>query len=117
MIFPLVDELPDILQKQQVTIENKFECARKSEYYFPETQICAKSIHGSRNSGFCNGDSGGPLVCTTEDNEQYQFGIVSYTDCTLNNHPGYYTYVPAYHKWIINTIKGEFFKVVKFYWV
>ena len=75
--------------------------------------MCAKSVDSSHNSASCYGDSGGPLVCTTEDNEQFQVGIVSYVInyCLNSNWPGFYTYVPAYSKWIINTMSELIFQI------
>ncbi|KRY90855.1 Transmembrane protease serine 13, partial [Trichinella pseudospiralis] len=63
-----------------------------------EDMFCAGEMSGGKDS--CQGDSGGPLVCKLNDTF-FQMGIVSFGDgCARKNHPGIYTKVPHYVKWI-----------------
>ncbi|KRZ79031.1 Transmembrane protease serine 13 [Trichinella papuae] len=63
-----------------------------------EDMFCAGAMSGGKDS--CQGDSGGPLVCKLNDTF-YQMGIVSFGDgCARKDHPGIYTKVPHYVKWI-----------------
>ncbi|KRY34989.1 Serine protease 30 [Trichinella spiralis] len=65
-----------------------------------DDMFCAGDMSGGKDS--CQGDSGGPLVCKL--NGTYvQMGIVSFGDgCARKDHPGIYTKVPHYVKWIYN---------------
>ncbi|KRZ18690.1 Serine protease 30 [Trichinella zimbabwensis] len=63
-----------------------------------EDMFCAGAMSGGKDS--CQGDSGGPLVCKLNDTF-FQMGIVSFGDgCARKDHPGIYTKVPHYVKWI-----------------
>ncbi|KRX25899.1 Serine protease 30 [Trichinella nelsoni] len=65
-----------------------------------DDMFCAGDMSGGKDS--CQGDSGGPLVCKLNDTF-VQMGIVSFGDgCARKDHPGIYTKVPHYVKWIYN---------------
>ncbi|KRX47703.1 Serine protease 30 [Trichinella murrelli] len=65
-----------------------------------DDMFCAGDMTGGKDS--CQGDSGGPLVCKLNDTF-VQMGIVSFGDgCARKDHPGIYTKVPHYVKWIYN---------------
>ena len=64
------------------------------------SMICATSPKGDKDS--CQGDSGGPLVARTEKGSTV-VGIVSFGDkCASKTHPGVYTKVSAFNKFIEN---------------
>lgn len=69
------------------------------------TMICAGRIDTSAK-GAAAGDSGGPLFDTDTFGNRIQIGIVSFGDGihSTSQHPGVYTRVSAYRKWIDDSI-------------
>jgi len=68
------------------------------------SKFCAGGTVGEDT---CNGDSGGPLACKHDDGRFYLHGITSYGAkvCAQVNHPGIYTKVADYAKWIEKNMK------------
>ncbi|XP_065091470.1 proclotting enzyme-like [Ochlerotatus camptorhynchus] len=65
-----------------------------------ESSICAGDYGGGKDS--CQGDSGGPLMLQLPNNRWVAVGIVSWgIRCGEANHPGIYTRVSSYVRWII----------------
>lgn len=60
---------------------------------------------------FYQGDSGGPLMLQRQDGKWTNIGVVSWgIDCALAEHPGVYTKVTSYLKWIsVNTQDYDWF--------
>ncbi|XP_062992937.1 brain-specific serine protease 4-like [Elgaria multicarinata webbii] len=98
---------PQTLQELKVPLINRSACNDlynsapvDSNPMDPVTpgMLCAGYPEGGKDS--CSGDSGGPLVCKREGGWT-QVGVVSWGDgCAEPKHPGVYTSVPAYFKWI-----------------
>ncbi|XP_030044002.1 serine protease 55-like [Microcaecilia unicolor] len=88
------------LQKTEMALIKQREC---KDWYHSLTRnmLCAGYEEGVRHS--CQGDSGGPLVCKSwKDDLWYQVGIVSWGEgCSRKHHPGIYTRVSSFVKWII----------------
>ena len=60
--------------------------------------MCIGFLEGGKDS--CNGDGGGPVVC----NGELQ-GIVSWgQNCAERGHPGVYTKVCLYKRWIFGVM-------------
>ncbi|XP_058822335.1 proclotting enzyme-like [Topomyia yanbarensis] len=65
-----------------------------------ETSICAGDHEGGKDS--CQGDSGGPLMIQLPNKRWVTVGIVSWgIRCGEANHPGIYTRVSSYVRWVI----------------
>ncbi|XP_062992938.1 serine protease 27-like [Elgaria multicarinata webbii] len=90
---------PQTLQELKVPLINRSAC---NDLYTIDLvmpgMLCAGYAEGGKNAA--EGDSGGPLVCKREGGWT-QVGVVSWgTGCAEPKHPGVYTSVPAYFKWI-----------------
>ncbi|EAT40468.1 AAEL007796-PA [Aedes aegypti] len=65
-----------------------------------ESSICAGDYGGGKDS--CQGDSGGPLMLQLPNNRWVVAGVVSWgIRCGEANHPGIYTRISSYVRWII----------------
>lgn len=98
---------PDTLQIANIkvipnTIANAFD---RYNGEIDTTMICAGRIDTSAK-GAAAGDSGGPLFDTDSLGNRIQIGIVSFGNGahSTSQHPGVYTRVSAYRKWIDDSI-------------
>ncbi|XP_070837890.1 tryptase-2-like [Chaetodon trifascialis] len=94
---PLPD--PETLQQLRISIVPQSACKAK----YPELtadMLCAGDMAGGKDA--CSGDYGGPLVCRAA-RGFVQVGIMSYgsqNGCALAGHPGVYTQVSRYLRFI-----------------
>lgn len=84
-----------------------------SNYYIPDTDLCAGFPQGGKDS--CQGDSGGPLVVEGGPRGYVLAGIVSRGGykteagfyCALEEGYGIYTRVSSFLSWMLNIIKNN----------
>ncbi|KAF7268537.1 hypothetical protein GWI33_018409 [Rhynchophorus ferrugineus] len=97
----------EVLLQVAIPIWNLKECADKFLHPITETNLCAASYEGGKDS--CQGDSGGPLMYQLPNKRWIVAGVVSWgIECGNKDNPGVYTRVDKYLPWIIqNTIAKE----------
>ncbi|KAM6905398.1 tryptase-2-like [Xenentodon cancila] len=90
---------PETLQELKIPIMSQSDC--KSAYpQLPSNTLCAGTKAGGKDA--CEGDFGGPLVCSSRGGF-VQVGIMSSASpagCGLPGHPGIYTQVSKYLRFI-----------------
>uniref|UniRef100_A0A6I8PE47 Kallikrein related peptidase 5 n=1 Tax=Ornithorhynchus anatinus TaxID=9258 RepID=A0A6I8PE47_ORNAN len=92
---------PKALQCVNLTILSEQACQAAYPGEITDSMLCAGDRAGKDS---CQGDSGGPLVC-----DGTLQGLVSWGDvpCAQPNHPGVYTKLCLFTKWIQDTIKSH----------
>lgn len=84
----------DSLQYTSMTVLPNEVCRTAYDKWFLESMFCSGVAGGGRDA--CQGDSGGPL-----ETNGVQIGIISWgTGCADVKHPGVYTNVAMFRKWI-----------------
>jgi len=100
--------LPKCLQQAEVNIKTREECKclyTGSEFYKNDVMLCAGGVGGV---DACQGDSGGPLVCANDKRAHTLVGVTSWgVKCGDETHPGVYTRLPSFMKWIYIQMKFE----------
>jgi Secreted trypsin-like serine protease len=91
--------LPANLQKVDIPLVSHEECNAAYNGEITDRMMCAGVKAGGKDS--CQGDSGGPLVASTDDNQRYLIGVVSWGDgCARPGKPGVYAKVSFAAPWI-----------------
>ncbi|XP_039768118.1 kallikrein-14 [Ornithorhynchus anatinus] len=98
---PLV-RYPDILQCVNIQIVSDKACQGAYPGGITPSMVCAGDWQGGKDS--CQGDSGGPLVCRGKLQGLVSWGL---EQCGLSNHPGVYTNLCKFTRWIQNTMRGK----------
>ncbi|XP_034231541.1 trypsin-1-like [Thrips palmi] len=89
----------NVLMEVTLPIWSQEDCQRQFDQPILETEICAGTEAGGRDS--CQGDSGGPLLLQMNDGRWCNIGIVSFgVRCGEPGKPGVYTNVGMYLDWI-----------------
>ncbi|XP_055636250.1 proclotting enzyme-like [Toxorhynchites rutilus septentrionalis] len=89
-----------ILMEVTVPVWSNAECQEVYINRIYDTSLCAGDYQGGKDS--CQGDSGGPLMVQLPNKRWVTVGIVSWgIRCGEANHPGIYTRVSLYVRWII----------------
>ena len=100
---------PDMLQLANIKVISNTIANAPNRYagLIDTTMICAGRIDTSAK-GAAAGDSGGPLFDTDSAGNRIQIGIVSFGNGphSTSLHPGVYTRVSAYRKWIDDSIEA-----------
>jgi secreted trypsin-like serine protease len=80
------------------------DCKKSNAKTLTQNMMCAGYPEGGKDA--CLGDSGGPFVCKV-DNRWEIHGVVSFGQhCAEPGHPGIYTRVSRYLKWINDVTDG-----------
>ncbi|XP_018569134.1 melanization protease 1-like [Anoplophora glabripennis] len=96
-----------ILKKVIVPVISQKKCQKSYQTIrVSEKQICANG----KQKDSCNGDSGGPLQTAkflNDESRMVQYGVISFGGaiCGAGTHPGLYTRVESYMKWILDNIE------------
>lgn len=74
------------------------------------TNYCAKGVSETEPSNICYGDTGGPMMFF-KDGKYFLYGITSYVflndiGACVPEEPSFYTQVPNYLDWILDTINS-----------
>ncbi|XP_041765539.1 venom protease-like [Anopheles merus] len=89
-----------VLMEVRIPIWSNQECQEVYVNRIYNTTLCAGEYDGGKDS--CQGDSGGPLMIQLPNRRWAVVGIVSWgIRCGEANHPGIYTRVSSYVRWII----------------
>ncbi|XP_055588878.1 venom protease-like [Uranotaenia lowii] len=89
-----------VLMEVTLPIWSNRECQQVYINRIYETSVCAGDYEGGKDS--CQGDSGGPLMIQLPNRRWVVVGVVSWgIRCGEANHPGIYTRVSSYVRWII----------------
>ncbi|XP_053692969.1 proclotting enzyme-like [Sabethes cyaneus] len=89
-----------VLMEVDLPIWSNNECQEVYINRIFETSLCAGNYEGGKDS--CQGDSGGPLMVQLPNKRWVSVGIVSWgIRCGEANHPGIYTRVSSYVRWVI----------------
>ncbi|XP_055542185.1 proclotting enzyme-like [Wyeomyia smithii] len=89
-----------VLMEVDLPIWSNKECQEVYINRIFETSLCAGNYEGGKDS--CQGDSGGPLMVQLPNKRWVSVGIVSWgIRCGEANHPGIYTRVGSYVRWVI----------------
>ncbi|XP_058453713.1 proclotting enzyme-like [Malaya genurostris] len=89
-----------VLMEVDLSIWSNSDCQSKYINRVFETSLCAGDREGGKDS--CQGDSGGPLMVQLPNKRWVTVGIVSWgIRCGEANHPGIYTRVSSYVRWVI----------------
>jgi len=97
------------LQETSLKILPNNQCSAELSLYKPSSMYCAVSNSQVHKSNLCYGDSGGPMLYRSGSGDWYLYGVssmaIAYSNYSCNiNRPSYYTKVPYYTTWIIETI-------------
>ena len=123
--------LPTILQDAKINVlanstcdeaYTEFRASGNIHYFRPTEMSCAGHLTGEVDA--CQGDSGGPMVCLEESQTHAGHwnpvlrGVVSWGEgCARAGKPGVYARVSNYIDWFHKTIKEEFEKCPKNYFI
>lgn len=93
--------------------KKSFPSDEKAPQGIVESQICAKDFEKNRDT--CQGDSGGPLQLNLEHSIHYNIryylvGIISYGEFCRGKHPGVYTRISSYSRWIASIVWPDYFE-------
>ncbi|XP_058061841.1 venom protease-like [Anopheles bellator] len=89
-----------ILMEVKIPIWSNQDCQEVYINRIYNTTLCAGEYEGGKDS--CQGDSGGPLMIQLPNRRWAVVGIVSWgIRCGEPNHPGIYTRVSSYIRWIV----------------
>ncbi len=97
------------LQETSLRVLSNTECSSELSLYKPSSMYCAVSSSQYQKSNLCYGDSGGPMLYRSGSDNWYLYGVssmaIAYSNYSCNvNRPSYYTKVPFYTTWILETI-------------
>uniref|UniRef100_A0A182NA50 Peptidase S1 domain-containing protein n=1 Tax=Anopheles dirus TaxID=7168 RepID=A0A182NA50_9DIPT len=89
-----------VLMEVKIPIWSNAQCQEVYVNRIYNTTLCAGEYDGGKDS--CQGDSGGPLMIQLPNRRWAAVGIVSWgIRCGEANHPGIYTRVSSYVRWIV----------------
>uniref|UniRef100_A0A182QS33 Phenoloxidase-activating factor 2 n=1 Tax=Anopheles farauti TaxID=69004 RepID=A0A182QS33_9DIPT len=89
-----------VLMEVKIPIWSNEQCQEVYVNRIYNTTLCAGEYEGGKDS--CQGDSGGPLMIQLPNRRWAVVGVVSWgIRCGEANHPGIYTRVSSYVRWII----------------